>query len=139
MTFCIKFIIKTTPPHRILHERIHAYTLYSVEREERNEGELGRREERKKKFSSNFNNPQVSHNTTLSYFSFQIHALRSLKHSFQRFFDGILVLELKGVELWFYLSCISLNQYKATFFHINLSKFSKAHLHLKFLSLIHII
>ena len=41
---------------------------------------------------------QVSHNTTLSYFSFQINALRIFKNSFKMCFDGILVLKMKGVE-----------------------------------------
>mgnify|MGYP003702529857 CR=1 FL=1 len=69
---------------------------------------------------------QVSHITTLSFiFLFQIHALRSFKHSFQMCFDGILVLEMKEVEPCFSPSCISLNRYKTIFFHIKLSKFPK--------------
>ena len=52
MTFCTKFIIKTTPPIEFYMQE-HTYTLYSAEREEKKEGELGRREERKKKSASN--------------------------------------------------------------------------------------
>ena len=82
-----------------IYTHTHTPTLYSTEREEMKVGELGKREERKKKFASNSNNPQVSHNTTHTLnFLIQIHAHSNYKQTFQMCFDGILVLKMKGVE-----------------------------------------